>query len=138
MLLTSDKALRGDNGKLTMSAADVVERIRALCQNLRTQTSTEKVLQDALEPLLQKTFSSVIREARLDETDVVDFLIEGTVALEVKVDGSPMAVTRQMMRYLDHDGVKRLVLVTTRRKHVVDVPGTLRGKPVDVAWLSPL
>lgn len=111
-------------------------RILELCRTLRPQTTSEKALQDALEPLIRESFPSVTREAVLGPKDVVDFLVEG-VAVEVKVDGSPMAVTRQLHRYAEHDQVRELVLVTTRAKHR-SIPPTLRGKPVAVAWLCPL
>jgi hypothetical protein len=111
--------------------------ILALCQRLRCQTSDEKQIQDALEPMLREICSTVEREKRLSDADVVDFLVENHIAIEVKTEGSWMAVTRQLQRYMEHPSVHRLILVTTRRKHVASVPGTLRGKPVDVAWLSP-
>lgn len=117
--------------------SDTVTRIIELCRTLRCQTAVEKALQDALEPLLMANFSIVEREVRLGPGDVVDFLVEGSVAVEVKVDGSPMAVTRQLHRYAEHDQVRELVLVTTRAKHRSVTP-TLRGKPVAVAWLCPL
>lgn len=113
------------------------DRILELCRTLRPQTTSEKALQDALEPLIRASFpSGMTREAILGPGDVVDFLVED-VAVEVKVDGSPMEVTRQLHRYAGHDAVAALVLVTTRAKHR-GLPPTLRGKPVAVAWLCPL
>lgn len=87
--------------------------------------------------MLSEICSTVEREKRLSDKDVVDFLVDGDIVIEVKVDGSPMGVTRQLQRYLEHPVVNHLILVTTRRKHLSAIPGTLRGKRVDVAWLSP-
>jgi hypothetical protein len=116
-----------------MTASEIV----TLCQGLRCQTATEKDLQDALEPLLRRACSILEREKALSPKDVVDFLVDEKLVVEVKVDGSPMAVTRQLMRYAEHESVHAIVLVTTRKQHVRQVPETLRGKPVDVAYLSP-
>lgn len=114
-----------------------VTKILELCQTLRCQTTVEKALQDALETLFRENFSTVERELHLGPGDVVDFLLDGSVAVEVKVDGSPMALTRQIQRYAEHKRVEAVVVVTTRAKHR-SVPNKLRGKPVAVAWLNPL
>lgn len=113
----------------------VPDRICQLCQSLSFRGSNELELQDSLEKLLRSHFSEVTREAKLSPTDRVDFLVE-RVAVEIKVDGSPMAVTRQLQKYLEHQEVDGVVLVTTRRKHLA-VPDTLAGKPVRVVWLGP-
>jgi hypothetical protein len=114
---------------------ETVDRILELCRTIRCQTATERELQDALEVLLRANFPSVTREAQLGPKDIVDFLVDD-VAVEVKVDGSPMAVTRQLQRYAQHERVQSLVLVTTRAKHR-SVAGELQKKPVRVAWLAP-
>lgn len=115
---------------------ETVDRILELCRTIRCQTATERELQDALEVLLRENFSSVTREAQLGPKDIVDFLVDDAVAVEVKVDQSPMAVTRQLQRYAAHEKVQSLVLVTTRAKHK-SVQRSLRKKPVRVAWLAP-
>jgi hypothetical protein len=102
---------------------------------LRCQTAKEKTLQDALGPMLRASFSTVRREVKLSPRETIDFLV-GDVGIETKVDGSWTAVTRQILRYLEHDAVKSLVLVTTKRQHL-QVPSVLLGKSVLVAWLSP-
>jgi hypothetical protein len=77
----------------------------------------------------------MIREAELGPKDRVDFLV-GRVAVEIKVDGSSMEVTRQLRRYLEHEKVDSLMLITTKRKHLT-VPLTLAGKPIQAIWISP-
>lgn len=109
--------------------------IATLCQRLRFQGTKECELQDALETLIRSSFSEVTREAKLGETDRVDFLV-GNVAVEVKVDGRTMQVARQLRRYMESDRIQALVLVTTRAKHKA-LPQTLGGKPLVVVWLPP-
>lgn len=110
-------------------------RIVELCRTLRCQTATEKVLQDALEVVLRANFSTLRREVKLSEGSTIDFLVDA-LGVEVKVDGSRMGVIRQIQRYLEHESVDGLVLITTRRQHLL-IPKQLRGKSVDIAWLSP-
>lgn len=115
---------------------ETADRILELCRTLRPQTTSEKDLQAALWNQLKRSFPSATRETVLGPGDQVDFLVQD-VAVEVKVDGSPMEVMRQLQRYAMHEQVAAVVLVTTRAKHR-GLPPTLRGKPVLVAWLCPL
>lgn len=76
------------------------------------------------------------REHRLSDRDVVDFLV-GSVAIECKVKGAPLAIHRQCERYLEHDEVTGLIIVTA--KHM-GTSGSHNGKPIVVvkagkAWL---
>ncbi|KKK98092.1 hypothetical protein LCGC14_2646250 [marine sediment metagenome] len=93
-----------------------LDAICELCPKLRFHGTREVLLQDALGQLLRATFSEVDREVPLTKSAVVDFLV-GDVAIEVKIDESPMAVTRQLRRYAESPRVQSLVLVTTRAKH---------------------
>lgn len=119
-----------------MDLQTTIDRICELCQTLRFRGSREKDLQEALEGLLRANFSGVLREAQLEPGSIVDFLVSDVVAVEVKLDGSPMDVTRQLQRYAKNARVEAVVLVTTRAKHRA-VPTALREKPVRVVWLSP-
>jgi hypothetical protein len=112
-----------------------LDRIAKVCETLRFQGTKEWELQDALDTRIRSTFSEVTREASLNKQDRVDFLI-GRVGVEVKIDGSPMTVARQLRRYMESDLLDALVLVTTRAKHRV-LPKTLGGKPLCVVWLPP-
>lgn len=75
-------------------------------------------------------------EYRLDRHDRPDFMVftNGArgVAVEVKVAGTPGIVANQLRRYLEHDVVEGVVLVTTMARHSM-VPQLLRSeKPVRV------
>lgn len=72
------------------------------------------------------------REVRLSGRDRIDFLI-GALGIEVKVDGTPASVWRQLARYATHEQVGELLLVTTRVRHVAGGPVELGGKPVHYA-----
>lgn len=75
-------------------------------------------------------------EVSLSPTDRPDFLVDGIV-VEVKVEGSLTAVTRQLHRYAQYDDVHGLVLVTSRSKHCRQ-PATMSGKPVRTVFVGRL
>lgn len=58
---------------------------------------------------------TVVPEFALGPEDRIDFWLPRVgVGLEVKVQGSSMAVARQLLRYVAHRDVRHLVLITTR------------------------
>lgn len=75
------------------------------------------------------------REVRLSDRDRIDFLLASAIGIEVKVNGSPGDVWRQLARYAEHDRVRSLLLITTRLKHVRGAPTELGGKQVGMAVL---
>lgn len=93
--------------------------------------TNETAAQDSIEEMLKRMGVGYEREASLSSKDRIDFLVEGKIGIEVKVSGSLTEVTRQVARYLDHDEVEGVVLVSTRPNHA-QVPRTLRGKTVMV------
>jgi hypothetical protein len=100
----------------------------------RLRFTTEAHLQQGLGLLFAEAGINAEREAQLSRRDRPDFLI-GAVAVEVKVSGSPAEVRRQLARYVTHDGISDIVLVTRCARHR-ELHGQLAGKPVHVVWLS--
>lgn len=111
-----------------MTADDVV----GLLSTRRFRFTCETDLQNAI----AETLPTAKREHRLSERDRADFLVDG-VAVEVKVDGSLGAVTRQLFRYARHETVKAIVLVTSRAKHL-RMPRSMVGKPVRTVFVGTL
>ncbi|WP_439593911.1 hypothetical protein [Microbacterium sp.] len=111
-------------------------------------TVTEMQLQNAIWDRLaiEDAPSPIIvaaREYRLSKTDRVDFLIDMrgplawqsvSVAVEVKIGGSLVDVTRQLTRYADSTEVHELLLVTTKASHH-RIPPLINGKPVVLCTL---
>lgn len=115
-------------------ASDVTASMLAgLVSRAHFCTASEALLQEGLSSVFAKAGLRVEREVVLAKTDRVDFLVDG-IALEVKVDGSLSAVTRQLHRYAQHDRIRELVLVTTLMRHRV-VPTGFNGKPITVVHL---
>ena len=101
---------------------------------VRLRFTTEAHLQEGLARLFAEAAIGARPQARLSRRDRPDFLI-GTVAVEVKVKGSPAEVRRQLARYVSHDAVAAVVLVTRCARHR-ELAGQLGGKPVHVVWIS--
>lgn len=66
------------------------------------------------------------REVFLSKTDKVDFLIDGNLALEVKIKGSAMNIYRQCERYCTHDSVTGIILASSKP---MGLPKNICGKP---------
>ena len=100
----------------------------------RLDLSDEKATQTGIEGLLAGAGLRFVREARLGPRDIVDFLVEDSVALEVKLRSSgKMAVHRQLARYAAHDGVGEIVLATNL---AMTLPAFVEGKPATVISLG--
>lgn len=65
--------------------------------------------------------------------DRFDFFLDGRLVIEVKIDGSLSALTRQIVRYLAHHDVQGVIVVTSKSSHLG--LRDINGKPVRVAHL---
>lgn len=102
----------------------------------RFHASVEKQTQADVEAALLAAGYSAVREKRLSDADIVDFMVTIgglNVALEVKTKASPMAIYRQLERYAQHDTVQAIVLLTGT---AMNLPETINGKPAAVASLG--
>lgn len=111
-----------------------------LAQFLRGYTfkySSEDALQLGIEEALTEAGAPFTRELRLDERSRIDFAVHALfeVGIEIKVDSAASEVERQVRRYLKHDAIDGLVLVTTRRRHR-DLLRREFEKPFEVVWLG--
>lgn len=72
----------------------------------------EKEAQSSLEYVLKLHNYTFNREFRLNEKDIPDFFVEGIV-IELKIKGNRKAIYEQCQRYLKHEQVKGLILITS-------------------------
>lgn len=89
--------------------------------------------EDGLQVALHEILSALApceREVRVP-AGRLDLLVDGCIAVEVKVAGSRAAVERQLRRYAAIEHVTGLVLVTTVAQHRTIGP-TIGGKPLVV------
>lgn len=96
----------------------------------------EHVLAEDLRDALSKAGVPFKHEAQL-ANGRVDIRVE-TIAVELKVKGSPMSVLRQLARYGKDPTVETVILVTTSRKISLAMPPKIGGKPLYVVYLMRL
>lgn len=72
----------------------------------------EEMLQDGIAIVFERAKIPFDREHALSRRDRVDFLVDGSIAVEVKIQGSAPNLTRQLNRYASFSLVTSLVLVT--------------------------
>lgn len=98
---------------------------------------SEKVTQAQIRRALEHADIEFEQESAIGPRDIVDFLCEDGVAVEVKLKGQMRAIHRQLVRYCESDRVEALILATAR---AMVLPKEINGKPCMVlhlggAWL---
>lgn len=112
-------------------ASDLARLIR--CFHYRF--ANEKELQNGLARAFDQGEVSYQREHSLEPGDIIDFLVEGGIGIEVKVGGGLSEVTRQLYRYSAHGSIESLILVSSRSS-LDNLPSTMRGKPLFVVVIN--
>ena len=92
--------------------------------------SGEAELQEQLSEVFTRFGVKHQREVVLSPRDRIDFLCEGGLGIEVKLRAPKTEVLRQLLRYLEHDSIKSVTLVTSSMQLALCVPATMAGKPV--------
>jgi hypothetical protein len=111
------------------------ERLREVLGSYRYNHANERDLQDGIAQVLATRGIRFDREVVLGPKDRPDFMVDG-IAVEVKVDGSPAVILRQLARYASQKGVRAILLVTRKEQHAHRFPETVGGKPLDVLTLG--
>ena len=115
--------------------SDPVQKIAALLNTFKFNFSGEIELQDGIEIILKRGGFTFQREVPLGgRKNIIDFLIEPGIGLEVKIQSGLSEVTRQLYRYAESDQITHLILVTSRMRHI-QIPATLVEKPLTVIHL---
>jgi hypothetical protein len=109
--------------------------LAAVIRAARFIFADETELQDKLAVTLTQ-FRRVQREVILSPRNRIDFVVDDDIGVEVKVNGSTIAVLRQLQRYARTGRVQALILVTTCIRHG-EIPTTISGVPVHVVYLLP-
>lgn len=104
-----------------------------LLQSNRFPLTDEKGTQSGIEAAFAAAGIAFEREVRLSPKDIVDFMVEGNIAVEVKIKGQARSIYRQLVRYSEHPAVEHILLATSVSMHL---PPTIEGKPAKVASLS--
>jgi hypothetical protein len=106
-----------------------LEKLSNMITNYRFCCVSEKDLQDGIAAVLLKENIPCLRECTLSAPDRPDFMLEGGIALEIKIKGSLAELIRQASRYAEHEEVTGILVVGTPH-WFPRIPATLGGKPV--------
>lgn len=113
-----------------------LRELTAFLGKLRVPHSTESEMQEQIARAMAEFGVPFVREHELGKNSRIDFMV-GRIGIECKVKGQPLAIHRQLERYLLSDQLDAIVLVTSR---FMGTTGTSNGKPIVVvqvgkAWL---
>lgn len=106
----------------------MIDQIRAALAAHRFSFSTEDELQRGIAQALDSVGIAYRREVVLTRNDRIDFLL-GKLGIEVKIDGSISALTRQVHRYAHLEAIDELVVVVGRIR-LTQLPKTINGKTI--------
>jgi len=88
-------------------------QVLSLLSQLRCDLTDEKRAQQNIADALLNAGWAHEREHRLSDQDIVDFMVNDGIAVEVKLKKNrKRSVWKQLCRYAEHDAVQVLVLVS--------------------------
>lgn len=103
-----------------------VTRVCAALASCQFNLSDEKRLQTQIASRLDSAGVDYRREVTLDSQGTIDF-VSARFGIEVKIKGRKKSVYYQCERYLEHEEIDGLLLVTNL---AIGMPETLCGKPI--------
>lgn len=112
------------------------ERIVEAVGSKHFRFTNEDELQRGIAQVLDGLGIPYAREFKLSKEDRIDFLVEGGLGIEIKIKGSFADLARQVHRYLGHEEVSEVLVVTSRAQLSYQLPKEMRGKTVTSVWLS--
>lgn len=122
-----------------MTAALELRRLAVLLGGYAYRFGSEVQLHEGIAEVLTVAGIAFEREVVADARNRMDFLVQGGLAIEVKVDGSFSQAITQVNRYCGLDGVHGVLLAATPRwaadRLGPPASGAFHGKPVEMAWL---
>ena len=95
---------------------ELVNKILKLLSEYRITFKDEKALQSDLARLFVEHSIKFDREVRLDDENIVDFMLEEGLAVECKIKGGTTKLIRQLARYASHEKVKSILVITNMNK----------------------
>lgn len=121
--------------KLAPEVSLVVNQVYRAVRNRVYSGTDEKQVQAAIGQALQAAKLPFEAEYRLSPQDIPDFLVDGSVVIEVKMKASRALILRQLSRYARHEQVRALMLVSPRFTTIGGMPDQVLQVPLYVAPL---
>lgn len=110
-----------------------IEKVLRLVEGTPFLLSNEKEVQAELSRIFTENEIPHKREVVLGPGDIVDFMLEGGIAIEVKIKVPKRSAYRQCKRYCEHESVNALILASAT---ATGFPEEINGKPCWVASLG--
>lgn len=118
------------------SAGHVAQAVVALLSAHRYTGLNEADYHDQAEHILGSDPALVTaREVHLTGTDRIDLVVNGTVGVEVKTQGTRSAIIRQLGRYAATGELTHLILASSKIMLVKNLPAQIHGVPVTAVVL---
>ena len=94
--------------------------------------TNENDLQNGIRQVFETMDAPFESEYRLSDKDRIDFYWpKSKIGVEVKIDHALSALTRQVHRYVQHDSIEGLLIVSGKVR-LNAVPQIISGKPVQI------
>jgi hypothetical protein len=87
----------------------------------------EKILQNEIGKVFLGNSIPYIKEYKLDDKNIIDFMVFDDIGIEIKIKGSRMDIYQQCVRYTKFDLIKEFILITSKGLYM---PESINGKPV--------
>lgn len=117
----------GPSGNEFCTINETIQHVLKILSCIRINLVVDEYrLQEMIADLLQKAQIEYKKEYRLGQRNRIDFLVNGTIGIEIK-KGKPdkAQVVKQLERYTSFDEVKAVILVVERN---VNIPDEVNGK----------
>ena len=128
--------------KLPLTVSDIVQleprfkaetwlkELDSLLKQYNFNYTSESELQDGISEVFSTVGSPFQSECILSKEDRVDFYWpDAQVGVEVKIKHSLSALTRQVHRYVQHESIKGILIVSGKAR-LNQIPHIINGKPV--------
>lgn len=100
--------------------------LRKILQHYKFALSDEIACQDSIEEKLKLHQVPYQREVKLGTYGIIDFVVDGTIGVEVKIKGQRMPIFRQCKRYCQSAQIEKLILATM---YPMQLPPDIEGIP---------
>ncbi|MEG1347345.1 MAG: hypothetical protein RSD49_04770 [Hafnia sp.] len=112
---------------------DLIDRLIHIIHRSKVSLTDEKMTQVQIAEIFRENEIPYVRELRLSGDDIVDFLVDDNLVVEIKLKGQKRAIYRQLKRYATHDQVHGIILLTGIS---MGLPEEIEGKPTYIGSLS--
>lgn len=94
------------------------EKICSILAKYKVSLTNEIQTQNDIERILDLHDIPYIREYRVDDKNIIDFLIDNSIGVEIKIKGSPSRILNQLVRYSETKRFESLILITAKTMQV--------------------